>query len=383
MISLLIPIVTLPILTRALGVDGYGVLMLINTINIFGVIVLDYSSQTFGIREYKVSKEKNKFYYDVQSARLLLLLVYFIFVYIYVCLFVDYVSGSYVIYYVLPYLLGMYLTAQWFHLCNSELLYVSVLSIIARLINLIGILLFVKKPEDLTFSLAICTIPVLVTGFIVNYLRCSKHKLEKFHFSNPIKVFKDGFSIFISDFAPNLYNNIPVIIYASSSSSSQFAFFALATRIVNIIMLVQNIIMKASYPILLDKTIRMRNIILSNVVLSIFLVLLLFVFKNDILTIITGGHNFSSALIIVDILLIGVIFNGVIYSLTYGYLYKMKIDTLLSKVMLRACFLSSLIVLILSYSYDVIGLSLGLTMSRVVIALTLYVLYVKNKNITF
>ena len=380
LISLLIPILTLPILTRSLGVEGYGILMLINTVNLFGVVFIEYSSQTFGVREIKTEKNIQFFFSELQSARLSLLLIYMVFVTIYMTFFVNYVDSIY-IFFILMYLLGTYFTAHWFHLSNSDLLIVSILSISARLMNLFGIVFYVSALGDLFFCVFISTVPVFISGFTVYVYRRYKYKLKELKYVDPFPVLRNGFPMFVSDFAPNLYNNIPVIVYGSLSTPSQFALLSLSMRLVNVISLLQNIIMKSAYPLMLERNVKLSLLVFANICLSLFLIALIFLYKDEVLIILTGGDSFFGALKLIDILLFGVFFNGLIYSFTFGYLYKAKVDVLLSKVMLKVCFLSSVLVFYLLYVYGDIGLVSGLTIARLLVSISLFYLVLKIKGI--
>lgn len=379
LISMLIPIVTLPLLTRALGVDGYGALMLINTINLFGAIIIDYSSQSYGIREHKKTENKLSNYIEIQSSRFLLLVIYLVLVSIYISTSIDFITPAFVFIFVLPYLLGTLLLCQWFHLANSDLSMVSFLSILARGINLIGIVLFVKSNNDLTLALFLGSFPVLLAGLIVSFIRRAKYKVPIIAITKPKNFIVNGLPIFITDFAPNLYNNIPVLFFGSISTASQFAFFSLAMRIVNIILIVQNIIMKSIYPILLEKSIGLKKICSFNIIISLLIIIVIYFSKPYILYFLVGSDDFSDSMTLIDILLLGVIFSGLTYSFTYGFLYKVNHDKALSKIMLLSCSLSSVIVISLTISFNEIGLTFGITISRAIILFSLLSLVYRIK----
>ncbi|HEI8991969.1 TPA: oligosaccharide flippase family protein, partial [Proteus mirabilis] len=50
-LGILIPIITMPILSRSLGIDTYGEYLLFMTILIFGHTITDYSVQYIGVRQ--------------------------------------------------------------------------------------------------------------------------------------------------------------------------------------------------------------------------------------------------------------------------------------------------------------------------------------------
>ncbi|MDC8860763.1 oligosaccharide flippase family protein, partial [Escherichia coli] len=81
-LGLLIPIVTMPILTRALGPSQYGELLLLLTMLYFGHTIIDYGTQFTAVRKLaNVRNNKhdiNNIYSDNQSLRLVLCLLYLI-----------------------------------------------------------------------------------------------------------------------------------------------------------------------------------------------------------------------------------------------------------------------------------------------------------------
>ncbi|HBA9762166.1 TPA: oligosaccharide flippase family protein, partial [Escherichia coli] len=50
-LNLIIPIITMPILSRALGGDGYGIVLLFSSVTIFMMIIVDYSVNINGVRD--------------------------------------------------------------------------------------------------------------------------------------------------------------------------------------------------------------------------------------------------------------------------------------------------------------------------------------------
>ncbi|UDQ78777.1 oligosaccharide flippase family protein [Erwinia rhapontici] len=51
LINLLIPLVTMPYLSRVLGSDSYGVVLLFSSVTIFTMIITDYSTNITGVRD--------------------------------------------------------------------------------------------------------------------------------------------------------------------------------------------------------------------------------------------------------------------------------------------------------------------------------------------
>ncbi|EFK8875550.1 oligosaccharide flippase family protein, partial [Escherichia coli] len=70
-LNIIIPLVTMPYLSRVLGSNGYGVFFMYTSVVSLAIIISDYSSNIYGVREAaenKTSNRLNSVYVGMQSS---------------------------------------------------------------------------------------------------------------------------------------------------------------------------------------------------------------------------------------------------------------------------------------------------------------------------
>ncbi|TOM29791.1 flippase, partial [Vibrio parahaemolyticus] len=141
LIGLVIPIVTMPLLTRALGATSYGIYLLILTVLYFGHTIIDYGTHYTSVRELSKNRNnfsvKNSLFVQTQSLRLFLATVYIL-----CCLgyAVFYGSEEFLFYMsvaAIPYLIGYALTPVWYYQGMSEMMLVTKVMLASKFANLL------------------------------------------------------------------------------------------------------------------------------------------------------------------------------------------------------------------------------------------------------
>lgn len=85
-LNLLIPIITMPILTRALGSSSYGDYMLLITILTFGHTIIDYGVQFTGVRDLSRNRNNQSIYSSIYLENQVIRFI-FLFLYIIITIF--------------------------------------------------------------------------------------------------------------------------------------------------------------------------------------------------------------------------------------------------------------------------------------------------------
>ncbi|ELY3839020.1 oligosaccharide flippase family protein, partial [Cronobacter turicensis] len=73
-LNILVPIITMPYLSRVLTPHGYGLFLLFSSVYVFSFIIMDYSSNITGVRAIAIEQNKiiqTKIFCEVQSLRLI------------------------------------------------------------------------------------------------------------------------------------------------------------------------------------------------------------------------------------------------------------------------------------------------------------------------
>ncbi|MBG5921222.1 oligosaccharide flippase family protein [Providencia vermicola] len=384
-IGLLIPIISMPLLTSALGADMYGQYLLIMTILAFGNTIVDYGVQYSGVRDVSKNinnkKTRDFLFSNYQAIRLFLSFIYIFIISFYFVLFknefVIYILSSLV-----PYIFGYFLSSPWFFLSinKTKILLISTFS--TKIITLIYIVFFLKDPEDFLILLYFTSYPSLIAGIILSFYLIRIYHVKVIRPKYFISYIKRGWNIFVGILAPNFYNSIPVIILGSYGSSLQFAKFAIASRICSIIMTFQDVFAKAIYPVIIQNSgNHLKSIFFINITFSSLSIFFIFTLGEFFLKYLIGSELAINNLYLY-IISFGIFFNGVTNALSKGYFLPNSYDLIYKKISMRVSILSAILSYILIYKFGVLGGAIAITVARFLFSLDYSVTYIKMKKNT-
>lgn len=206
-LSIILPIITTPYLSRVLGADGIGTSSFTLSIVAYFILFANLGIAAFGQREiamYQNDKKKySKVFWDLFAYRLMIGLVS-------VCaylIFIIYFPTNYQVIYIilLLNLLANIFDISWFYQGLEEYKTVSVRNIIVKLAFAISIFVFVKNPEDLNLYILLNGLSQFVSTTI---LWVSLPKLVEKPVMKKIKVFhywKDTLVYFLPQIATTIY----------------------------------------------------------------------------------------------------------------------------------------------------------------------------------
>jgi O-antigen/teichoic acid export membrane protein len=382
-ISLLIPLITMPLLTRAVGVEGYGIYLFFTTILVFGQSFIDYSSNFNGVREYAFSQDYSKLFSSYQTLRYSLL-----FIYIAMALFFLSITGNdsitLIVFNSFIYLLAYSIIPNWYLIASNKVYIYAKIVLLSKVCFLLLVVIFVRDESDLPILFLSTSVPYLM--ITVFFIVISKQKIGlpryTFCFFNAIKKFRTGFDTFIGVFSPNLYNNIPILILGGLINPALFSLFAIASRLCSLCIMVQNNAAKSIYPLIFEKKNEfiLRNSIILNLVFStIFCISILLVCYYGISYIL--GVEYEGVFLYLIIMVPSLFFTGINNSLSYIYLLPNGHDAEFRTVSLFVSVICCFIGLFLIYFYSAIGVAILISIARLFLCLGFVFMYFKLERL--
>ncbi|KPA54191.1 hypothetical protein VT25_03910 [Photobacterium leiognathi subsp. mandapamensis] len=381
-LGILIPLITMPILTRSLGADTYGQYLLFMSILAFGQTIIDYGVQYTGVREVSILDNKisrSNSYEVFQGLRVILAIFYLISVCVYSYFFLDIEQFSNLLIYGIPYMVGYILTSAWFYQATSDTKRLMYLTLISRLVSVLVIVFFVKSPSELKFLLLSSTYPILFSGLYLSSNITKKYQCKFFRFRGVKDKLRSGLNVFIGILSPNLYNALPTIVMGGIYDSKQFALFAIGTRICGIISIIQGVLSKSIYPFLAkSKESHVVKVLIANIMISLPIVIVLMLFGSDIFRFLLG-HEFGENPYL-RTLLVGMIFLAIAGAFGEGYLLPKGFDIIYRKISINVSIIAGIVSALLIYNFGLMGGALGLTFARFLFSLSYFVSFVKIKK---
>ncbi|HDL8577228.1 TPA: flippase [Yersinia enterocolitica] len=249
----IIPLLTLPYLTRVLGVEGFGVYSLTLSLAQYFVILIDFGfnlSASKKIAEHQDDPEYiSKIFFETLISKSILCLVSIVIVVLLLATNSHAVIQRELIYTVLM-LIGTTLMPVWFFQGIEKLSIVTNLMIVAKLSMLPLFFIFVDNDADVKYAVMIQSSMNLVAGIIAIIYIYRKKLVRVVDFSN-LRVsytLKDSFPIFCATLSISLYTMSTTIIIGIFSNVYEVSIFTAADRVKGAILGVFLVLGNAFYP---------------------------------------------------------------------------------------------------------------------------------------
>lgn len=234
-LTIMIPIVTIPYAARVLGAEGIGIngyVASISTLFIYiGLLGLDkYASREIAYKRGN-KDELNKTFSQLVILRVIMMVITSIF-YIIFSLFSEYKIFLLI---QLVYVIGYLLDISWLYNGMEEFKKPVTRSIIVKTINIVCLFLFIKQPSDLWKYIAINATLVLIGNLILYHNVKMYVKLEKVEVKDIIKHIPLTIKVFIPQIAIQTYLQLgKIMIEAITNSATDVAFYDQADKIVKL-----------------------------------------------------------------------------------------------------------------------------------------------------
>ncbi|WP_297950687.1 flippase [uncultured Lactobacillus sp.] len=258
MFNTVIPLITLPYVTRILGTTQYGVFSA--SFNIVGYlqVVVEYGFVMSATREVALihTKEKiNKLFSTILYSRFFLLIGCIIFSMIYLIIWhpnkVQFFS-----YLLLMIMVGATVIQEnWLFQGLEDMKYIAIANIIARTITMILIFWCVKGINDLLIYSYLYAVSPLISNIIGLGIVKVKYNIKfvKVKVVEIIDELKKGWYIFTTQFTAKVFGAIGITFLTFYSDSSTVGIFSAIQKIPNLMILIWSPISTILYPMVSKK----------------------------------------------------------------------------------------------------------------------------------
>ena len=251
----IIPLLTIPYITRVLGKTQYGTFSVALNIITYLQVLVEYgfvmsASREIVINEDNPSKISNIFS-NVLYGRFFLYFLSIIAVIVY--MFIN--RSDYILCIcslsLLLCLLGYVVQQNWLFQGKQDMKYISLVNIVGRVVSVILIFILVKSREDVVLYAILYSISPLLSGFIGLIVAIKKYNL---HLYKPdvgqiIDELKNGFYVFTTSLSAKVFGAIGVTILGVLSTKDVVGCFSAIQKIPSIMMLAWSPISQILYPI--------------------------------------------------------------------------------------------------------------------------------------
>ena len=233
----MIPLLSIPYISRVLDPDGIGHVNFIDSFSYYFVIIAEVGITVYGIREVaKVRDNKNRL--NELVSELLLLhfitsLVTLVFYAISVYFLWDKIRDLRLLLFSLSFLFVSFFSCDWYFLGKERFGYIAIRSIIVRVAGLVSIFILIKQPEDYYIYYGIIVASSVVTSIWNNYVLFRDVDLS-FKKTNWKKHLRHVWVIYLI----NLFYSVPLmldnVLLRLVSTASAVGIYSFSIKVVRI-----------------------------------------------------------------------------------------------------------------------------------------------------
>lgn len=391
LVSYLIPILEIPILARALGVDEYGHILLIQTTALLCSLVVEYGFSLSGSRQVALcAGEKpllSKIYNEITSAKIMLtagmvvtsLLIMSIAT-------VDIKPQAAVWGYLYFFAYGF--SSIWLFQGLEKITFPVVFEVCLRFVGLFVLFIFVSQPEDARNALMIMSSFALLNTAVGFYLVYRVVGGFSFVAKGGVKQIKDGFHSFLYKSSNNIMMSAGPALVGVMCGQAAVAKFAPAEKIIKASVGLVGPVLIGLYPYLSRKLLQSTSL---NLKFSTFIIAGLFFLGvvgagiifvlGDYLVSLMLGPGFEEAIVILRIFVFVIPFRMMNQAMGLTIFMPLGKDRILSFLLIFFSFFSLILAALLSYEFDLKGVVYGLVLSEIVFSASLVAFAINIKRV--
>lgn len=250
----ILPFITLPYLVRVLGPERLGIIAFAQAFIQYFVVLTDYGFNLSATRDVTTNRNNPKILNNIITAVMTIKITFTIIggavLYIIASYFTKFKTHE--ILYIIVYITVIGSTAfpLWLFQGLERMKQITILTIFARIVTTASIFIFIKEKNDYIYAaliqastMTIAAIPAWIILSISN-----SYKITYPNFKTIKEQLQNGWHIFISTAAINLYTNSNMFILGLTTSPVSVAYFSVANKITTALLGLFQPIVSTLYP---------------------------------------------------------------------------------------------------------------------------------------
>lgn len=388
-VNTVIPVLTIPYVTRILGSDEYGTFSIaLNWILYFQVLV-EFGFGLSGARKVSIMEnedELNCIYNNIISARIILFILSFIGLNI-IALISAFSLKTYLSMIILfTMILGTTFQLTWLFQGKQEMKFITIINAISRVVSVALIFILVKTKEDIYLYCFLYSITTLLSSAISISIAKKKYRL-KFKFSKIIDIkseINDGKFLFASSAMTKIFSGFGTTVLGVITSSNIVGIYSAIYKIPFVLTMFFSPISQALYPfcsVEFKKTFkagtqRVKKICIPVFIMFLFMALIIIIFRKRIVGVLFGQEYLEYSIIVIPLViqfLFAIINNfiGIQVLVSSGNQKRYSISFTIGCISLVLCNI------ILGKIWGIYGVALAAPIGEMILTISLFINYKK------
>ena len=398
-VNYLLPLIVIPYLFTVIGVERYGLIVFAQTVVTYFGVFVNYGFNLSATKEISVHRDDTKriseIYSSVTTIKITFSIITFT-AFILMIINIDRLSEDWELYlFSFGAIIESILFPVWFFQGMERMKYITVIYTISKIIVTALIFIVIKNPDDYLIVPILYFTGSVSSGILSIYILLKQFQIKFILPSHDEIIFqlKDGWHLFVSNLAINMYRNTNVLILGLMTSTLYVGYYALAEKTIKALQSLMGPISETLYPFISKKSANqslkkslndLSRITKFYSVLLISLVILILFFAPYIIYIL-GGSYINNVIIDMRILSVIIFFGGLNYLFGIIGLISLGYKQYFMMSVLFVGFLNVVLCFILTPTLQDAGAAISLSISEFILLLLLFrkllILNKKVKNI--
>lgn len=383
-------ILTFPYISRVLGVENVGLVNFVdNTISYF-LLFASMGISTIGVRAIASSKnnpkELNKVFSNILGLNLIFTIAVLV-LYDTALILIPRFNANIELFLIgNAKILFTALLIEWFYSGIENFKYITIRSLLIRLIYVLFVFVFIKSQDDYVLYFVLTT-AIIVVNAIINIIYSSRFVKVDFNGLFSFKYLKENLLIGAYSIMTSMYLTFNVMFLGLTTDDIEVGYYTSAFKLYSLILSVFTAFTSVMLPrmssLVCDKNYSQFNLFMNKSfdyvsILSIPIALCGAILAPEIINLICG-IGYEGAVIPMRIIMPSVILVAISQVLAIQVLMPLKKDNILLRASICGALVSIVLNITLVPRYGSVGSSMVLFLSELTVT-SMYVLYViKNK----
>ncbi|MDD7437626.1 MAG: oligosaccharide flippase family protein [Bacteroidales bacterium] len=255
-LGLVLPLVTLPYLSRVIGVARFGDIAFASSITVYFMTITDYGFNYTATRDLSKNRGNMQYvrelFWNVLYTKLFLFVISTIIFAILVETIPLLREHRLLLWFTYLSVPCYMLFPEWFFQGIEKMKYITIVNIISKLLFTVLIFFVIKKEADYILHPVLSAFGLLVAGVISQVIIIHKYKVfpTSISWKSIISTLKSGWNIFFSLIVPNLYTNMSTTYLKMFSGSVGAGLFTSGRTFIDLSDQVTTVFSRVFFPFL-------------------------------------------------------------------------------------------------------------------------------------
>ena len=391
--SYILPLITFPYLVRVLGPEKFGLLGFAGATVAYFTLLISFGFNLSATRQISIHRgDKDKIgqiFSAIISIQLIFFLLSLALLSILIFSFEKFSQDWYVYYLIFASVLGTMMFPLWFYQGMERMKYITYLNLLSKLVYTVSIFIFIQQEDDFYFVPLISSLLAFITGLISIWIIYNtfqiRYRLPSI--SNLSYQLKEGWHIFISSVAINLYTTSTTFILGLFTNNTIVGYYTAGEKLVKAVQGLNQPISQTIYPYIAklvhtskeDGLLFIRKVFLFIGIGTFIASALLLIFADNIVGLVLG-ENYQHSIIVIQILSFSPFIIGLSNVLGIQTMLNYGMKKEFSKVLMMGSLINLILSVILVPMFQEAGSAVSVLIVEMFVTITMFI-YLHKKGI--